>query len=90
MNVLALPKLISACTATGLGIVITTFGIMLAKRLFVLCEDEGTESFTVAAGPFGILACWAFIFLLSFGGALVFCYGIYLFRYRLTHAVTRV
>ena len=34
------------------------------NRLFILMEDEGTESWTVNAGPFGIPACVAFLAIL--------------------------
>jgi hypothetical protein len=42
-------------------------------------EDEGTESWTVKAGPLGITGCGLFLAMLFFGGVSLTVSGIHLF-----------
>jgi hypothetical protein len=42
-------------------------------------EDEGTESWTVNAGPFGIAGCGLFLAMLFFGGVSLIVRGIHRF-----------
>jgi hypothetical protein len=78
----------SSIVTMALGVVLIVLAGGLARELVRLCEEEGTESFSVAAGPGGIFGCWAFIVLLGFLGGLISCYGIHVLRLQISHAQT--
>lgn len=50
------------------------------NRLCVLMEDEGTESWTVNAGPFGILGCVIFLAILLFFAISLITHAVYMFE----------
>ena len=43
-------------------------------------EDEGTESWTVNAGPFGILGCVIFLAILLFFAISLITHAVYMFE----------
>jgi hypothetical protein len=47
------------------------------NHLFFLMEDEGTESWTVNAGPLGILGCVIFLTILFFFAVSLITYAVH-------------